>query len=158
MKTKKVINQTLTSTSERTKKPNLKDKLWKIFSEYIRLRDADWNGYAYCISCGKTAFWKDLDAGHFISKNSGDYFYFLEDNVNAQCPHCNRFLHGNLLNYRRGLICKIGEEEVDKLEYQSQLGVRLELNKEIRLDYEDLIRVYRDKLNELKKNKCYERQ
>lgn len=140
------------------KKKNLKEKLWKIFSEYIRLRDAEWNGYAKCISCGKVAFWKDLDAGHFIAKNSGDYFYFLEENVNSQCPYCNRFLHGNLLPYRRNLIEKIGIEEVDKLEYQSQLGVRLELNKQCQLDYEDLIRVYKDKLSELKKFKSYERQ
>jgi len=136
-------------------KKTIKNKLWKIFSEYIRLRDAEWNGYASCISCGKVLFWKDLDAGHFISKNSGDYFYFLEENVNAQCNYCNRFLHGNLLNYRRGLINKIGQDEVDKLEYQSQLGVRLELNKQCNLDYEDLIRVYKDKLAELKKNKSY---
>lgn len=140
------------------KKPNLKEKLWKIFSEYIRLRDAEWNGYAPCISCGKNAFWKDLDAGHFIAKNSGDYFYFLEENVHAQCSHCNRFLHGNLLNYRMRLVNKIGQDEVQKLEYQSQLGVRLELNKNCKLDYEDLIRVYKDKLVELKKNKSYERQ
>ena len=71
--------------------------------------------------------------------------------------YCNRFLHGNLLNYRRRLIDKIGEDKVEELEYQSQLNVRLELNK-IDLDYEDLIRVYKDKLNELKKNKSYIRQ
>ena len=138
-------------------KKGLKDKLWKLFSQYIRLRDAEWNGNAPCISCGKVIFWKDLDAGHFIAKNSGDFFYFLEDNVHAQCPYCNRFLHGNLLNYRRRLIDKMGEDKVEELEYQSQLNVRLELNK-IDLDYEDLIRVYKDKLNELKKNKSFERQ
>lgn len=149
MKTKKNIMPTKTS---------LKDKLWKIFSEYIRLRDADWRGYANCISCPKQAFWKDLDAGHFIAKNSGEFFYFNEDNVYSQCPHCNRFLHGNLLNYRKGLIEKIGVDEVEKLEYQSQLGIRMELNKACEKDYESMIRVYKDKLSELKKNKSYIRQ
>lgn len=36
-----------------TKKPDLKAKLDKIFSEYIRLRDADNNGMVRCISCMK---------------------------------------------------------------------------------------------------------
>lgn len=40
---------------------NYKDKLDRIFSEYIRLRDADNNGYIRCISCGKIVFWKDTD-------------------------------------------------------------------------------------------------
>ena len=72
------------SKQEVKSKKGLKDKLWKLFSQYIRLRDAEWNGNAPCISCGKVIFWKDLDAGHFIAKNCGNFFYFLEDNVHAQ--------------------------------------------------------------------------
>ena len=142
------------------KKINLKEKLWKLFSEFIRLRDAN-NGYVSCISCGKVTFWKDCDAGHFIAKNSGMFFYFNEDDVHGQCGYCNRFLHGNLLNYRRRLVEKIGLDEVEKLEYQSQIGIRDELNATCKYtdeEYKDLINIYKDKINELKGLKSWERQ
>ena len=51
------------------KKPNLKAKLDRIFSEYIRLRDANPQGYTVCISCGKIVPWKESDCGHFINRS-----------------------------------------------------------------------------------------
>jgi transposase len=48
---------------------NYKAKLDKIFSEYIRLRDATLgDGYGTCISCGKIIYWKDNHCGHFINR------------------------------------------------------------------------------------------
>jgi hypothetical protein len=40
---------------------------------------------------------------------------FDEDNVHAQCVTCNQFKHGNLLNYREGLLKRIGEAKLDDL-------------------------------------------
>lgn len=39
----------------------LQQRLDRIFSEYIRLRDFDFNGYCQCISCVKINYWKDGD-------------------------------------------------------------------------------------------------
>ena len=147
---------------KKKKKVNYKEKLWKIFSQYIRLRDADDRGYVRCISSGKVMFWADCDAGHYIAKNAGLFFYFNEENVYAQSPYDNRYLHGNLLGYRRGLINRGLEDIADKLEYQGAIGeIRDKLNASCKYsdeDYINLIRVYKDKLSELKKNKSYIRQ
>jgi len=144
------------------KKTNLKEKLWKLFSEFIRLRDADNRGYVSCISCGKVSHWKDSQAGHYIPKNSGMFFYFNEDDCHAQCYGCNVPKSGNLIYYRKRLIEKIGLNEVEKLEYQGEIGeLRDSLNstcKHTDEQYNDLINVYKDKINELKKSKSWERQ
>ena len=41
---------------------------------------------------------------------------FSELNCNSQCRHCNRFQEGNIQDYRKGLIEKIGETKVLLLE------------------------------------------
>ena len=54
---------------KRKRKTNYKEKLWKVFSEYIRLRDADDRGYCNCISCGKVIFLERfIEAGHYVPK------------------------------------------------------------------------------------------
>lgn len=90
---------------------SLKKKAWALFSYYIRLRDClkttgspEWGE---CISCDETKHISGLDAGHFIAKKNSNYF--SERGVNAQCRKCNRFLGGNQLSYRRGIIERYGE-------------------------------------------------
>lgn len=90
-----------------------KQGVFKHFSEYIRKRDADWRGYCECISCGVVKHWKEMHAGHFI--HNVNACYFDEMNVNAQCPKCNTFKHGNLHYYKRFLELKIGDREVKRL-------------------------------------------
>lgn len=83
----------------------------KSFQHWIRLRDKD----QPCISCGGTD--KDLwDGGHFYKAEIYSGLIFDERNVSKQCRKCNRFLNGNELNYRLGLIERHGIEFVNKLE------------------------------------------
>lgn len=91
------------------------ETLDSIFSQYVRLRDADQYGMIHCISCGKRINWKYADAGHFVSRRHLS-LRFDEKNVNAQCPECNRFKSGNLEKYKRGLIIKHGRFIVDYIE------------------------------------------
>jgi len=130
-----------------SEKRKLHDRLWTVFSKYIRLRDSDVNGYCKCISCGRIRFYKDqMDAGHFIPKNRGNYYWFHEDNVHAQCRHCNSFLHGNLSEYRANLIKKIGQQKFDLIHYNGKVSYST-------FEYNQLIRYYRDKIKELIKQK-----
>lgn len=83
----------------KTKKPKKSDrqrlinKLDTIFSEYVRLRDSDQNGICKCITCGEFKHWREMDAGHFVTReNMGTRWE--EENVNAQCQQCNRFKSG----------------------------------------------------------------
>lgn len=99
----------------RLKVPKLKEKLDRIFSEYIRLRDSNDNDYCRCISCGSIHHWKDMDCGHFVNRSHMGT-RFSERNCNAQCRKCNRFDEGNNIGYTRGLIRKYGVKVIDELE------------------------------------------
>ncbi len=84
-----------------------KAKLWKVFAQFIKLRDKK-----TCYTCGKKAEGYNLQAGHFIPKAAGGLgLYFHEDNVHAQCATCNCFLDGNQYIYGQ----KLGEEKVKEL-------------------------------------------
>ena len=80
----------------------------RYFNAFIRQRDKSKG----CISCGKPV----TEAGHYLSAGHHAIHRFNEHNVNGQCTHCNRWLHGNLINYRIGLIAKIGEDKVEWIE------------------------------------------
>jgi hypothetical protein len=41
---------------------------------------------------------------------------FVEDNAHGQCKHCNRHLAGNHVEYRLGLVKRIGLHAVELIE------------------------------------------
>jgi hypothetical protein len=86
------------------------------FNKYIRERDR-LAGYK-CISSGKPLDWSgnNVDAGHYRSTGSAPHLRFDERNCHAQSKHDNRYLSGNAVDYRLGLIARIGLAEVDALE------------------------------------------
>lgn len=130
-----------------TKKPDLKAKLDKIFSEYIRLRDADNNGMVRCISCMKIDHWKNVDCGHFVNRGHTSTRY-NEKNCNAQCRKCNRFDEGNNIGYARGLVRKYGQQVIEELEILKHQASHLS-----EFDYKILIAHYSKKVKELHENK-----
>lgn len=82
----------------------------KSFQKFIRLRDAG----KPCISCYKHK--EFYDGGHFKKAEIYSGVIFHEMNCHAQCRKCNRFLNGNELNYRKGLIMRYGEEYANFVE------------------------------------------
>ena len=126
----------------------LDEKLWRIFSQFIRLRDAkDFSGgeYVKCCTCSHTGHWKDFDAGHFISRRH-KATKFSEKNVNAQCKGCNG--HKSGMQYKHGEFIdrKYGKDTAEKLDIQSR-----NMTKWHRFEYEFLIKEYTKKVKELKK-------
>ena len=119
----------------------------RVFSEYVRLRDADKNGFGQCITCGKIVFWKDADAGHAINRAHMSTRY-NEMNVHLQCRHCNRFREGEVVEYSMALIKKYGKDAVDRLIAQKHFQSKMS-------DFEGrlLIKDYRKKIKELKRLK-----
>jgi hypothetical protein len=83
----------------------------RVFQKFIRLRDKD----LPCISCGveNTNLW---DGGHYKKAEIYSGVIFDENNVHKQCRKCNRYLGGNELNYRQGLIGRYGNEFVENIE------------------------------------------
>ena len=85
----------------------------QVFNKYIRLRDAG----NVCISCQKKPLKEN--AGHFYNANNHWSVRFDERNVHLQCEHCNTYLSGNLIEYRKQLINKIGIEQLTLLELEA---------------------------------------
>ena len=102
-------------------KPELVALAQKAFNSYIRARDAD----KPCISCGKplqaAAVGGSFDCGHYRSVGSAVHMRFVEDNAAGQCKHCNKYLSGNYVNYRAGLIERIGLHSVELIERDQTL-------------------------------------
>lgn len=92
------------------------------FNAYIRLRDRD----QPCICCGRTADDSTLltgsrwDAGHYRSTGSASHLRFNEDNCHRQLVVCNRHGAGRAVDYRLGLIARIGLERVEALEANNE--------------------------------------
>ena len=124
------------------KKPDLKAKLDKVFSEYIRKRDTR-NGVFKCISCGRILPYEQADCGHYINRKHMAT-RFDEMNCNAQCRSCNRFDEGNIQGYRRGLVALYGEQQVTLLEAKKH-----NLRKYSDFEYEVLIKHYKEEIKKL---------
>lgn len=93
-------------------------KLDKVFSKYIRLRDAMNGGMTRCISCGQIKPFEKMDCGHFFSRRHMST-RFDEDNCNSECSWCNRFNAEHLIGYRKNLIRKIGLQRFGMLEVKA---------------------------------------
>jgi hypothetical protein len=58
-----------------------------------------------------------MHAGHYVKAIHREAF-FDEHNVSAQCNHCNIYLGGNEVEYRKRLVQRWGEDEIKRLESQ----------------------------------------
>lgn len=108
---RKVIREKLAAMET---KPQLTRKAQAAFNTFIRARDAG----KPCISCGRPLSTEpnSYDAGHYRSVGSAPHMRFVETNCWAQCRHCNNYLSGNVVEYRKGLIERVGLAEVERLE------------------------------------------
>lgn len=122
---------------------SLKNKCWKVFSEFIRKRGADEGGTNTCITCGAQKFWKELHAGHFVGGRTNAVL-FNEEIVHPQCLTCNVFLSGNYGPYTLKMIDMYGRERVEEF-----LSLKHQVLKYTRSDLEALIESYKEKLREL---------
>jgi len=111
--------------------PKLLKKAQIVFNRYIRFRDQNKG----CISCGAGV----SEAGHYYSQGHHSALRFNEINTNGQCTRCNCFLHGNLINYRNGLLSRYSKQEIDLLD---SVGTRSPLKKWSRFELEEIINRY----------------
>ena len=124
------------------KSTNLKDKLDKVFSLYIRLRDSDENGFCTCYTCGKVAHYKEMQNGHFWSRTHLST-RFNEYNCKVQCVGCNIFKKGNYIEYTKRLLKELGEEKFNELEQLKNSTVKIS-----KAEYEQMIEHYNQKIKE----------
>lgn len=91
------------------------------FNAWVRARDCE----QPCISCGKppgdmSGLHAGRDAGHYRSVGSAGHLRFHEDNCHAQCVKCNQWGAGRAVDYRIGLIARIGAARVEALETNNE--------------------------------------
>lgn len=125
--------------------PVLKKETTNAFNRYIRLRDRGRD----CICCGKPLVYGvgggAVDAGHYRSTGSADHLRYVEDNCHAQRADCNRYGAGRAVDYRIGLIARIGIERVEALEANN---TPIKWTREI---LQEIKATYRAKARELEK-------
>lgn len=78
---------------------------------WIRERDRE----LPCISCGRHHTGQ-YHSGHYLARGSHPNLALVESNLAKQCQPCNVHLSGNQLEFRRGLIARIGLAAVEALE------------------------------------------
>jgi len=125
--------------------PQLIAEAQKEFNAYIRERDKD----QPCICCGHPLGSGDVggsyDCGHYRSTGSASHLRFDEDNAHAQRKVCNRYGAGRAVDYRIGLVARIGLARVEAIESNNEM---------VKWDRDTLRQIkviYRAKTRELKK-------
>lgn len=96
-------------------KPQLVKLAQQAFNAFIKARDAG----KPCICCGRPlvdGIGGGHDAGHYRSVGSAPHMRFVEENCHAQTKYCNQHLAGNHVEYRKGLIERIGLAAVERIE------------------------------------------
>jgi len=128
------------------KKPTLKSlkkRAWKMFSEFVRRRDADKDGFVSCFTCGERMLWKESHAGHAIPGRHNAVL-LDPDIVKPQCPRDNVFLGGRLHVFATRLIKERGLEWWEEKLSNSRKAVKFS-----RSDLENTINLYKKKLETL---------
>jgi hypothetical protein len=92
----------------------LKNRAQTAFNRYIRERDAG----EPCISCGRNTGAK-MNAGHYRTTAAAPHLRYDERACFLQCEHCNSWLSGNQIEYRKALIVRFGVEYVAELDRDS---------------------------------------
>ncbi len=127
-----------------------KDKLWKVFSQYIRLRDAlrttGTETHGLCISCEKhyPCFGVGcMQAGHFLPGRHASVIYD-ERGCQAQCYNCNVNLKGNWNKYYAGMEKLYGEKIIKELQSLDRETKQWKV-----FEIEELTISYKEKLKKL---------
>jgi len=113
-------------------------KLDAIFSRWVRLSNSV-NEICTCVTCGKELHWKDIQAGHFISRKHYSTRWD-ERNVKPQCVGCNVFKYGEQYKFSLFLGLKLSKA----LSLQSN-----EIRKFSSNELEDMIEKYTERFNKL---------
>lgn len=128
------------------RKPSRKsliNKADKVFSQYIRRRYTDDNGFTECYTCGKKDHWKELQCGHFMSRKHYSTRW-NETNCQVQCAGCNVFRYGEQYKFGRNLDIEFGNGTADELHSKSRQIVKYDNQ-----DLIEMIKHYEKKVAEL---------
>ena len=130
---------------KKSAKRKWKEKAWKVFSLYIRLKYSDDDGFVNCVTCGANYYFRELQAGHFIAGRCNSILFY-EKGVHPQCRRCN-YQEGNGPMYFIFMEKTYGRDEID---YQIQL--KHQTLKRSEFDYQLIHDEYQSKIDRLNKS------
>jgi len=96
----------------------LRKEALQLSQRLARMKASDNFGYASCVTCGKTDYYKNMDGGHFISKGSSSRWALDLRNIHCQCKGCNGFAmtHGTAqIAYTRYMQEEYGDKFVAQM-------------------------------------------
>ena len=106
-----------------SKRSTLVKKLDKVFSQFIRQRDANSKGICTCATCSKQLPIKEIHCGHFMSRRSmATRWHPL--NCASQCPSCNTFNQGRQYEFSKYIDKRFGEGTAEMLCQLSKTTVK----------------------------------
>lgn len=128
-------------TAKKPTRSKLVKKLDVVFSQWVRLSNADSRGFCTCVTCGKQGHWKTggIQAGHFISRKHYSTRWD-ERNVKPQCVACNVYRSGEAYLYSLYL----GHNLSDELYQKSQ-----KITKFTNVELQEMIDDYSHRLKKL---------
>ena len=84
----------------------LRKEVDKYFSLYVRISNSDEYGMCTCFTCGSRKHWKEIQAGHFMSRKHMATRWHT-DNVKPQCVKCNIYSQGEQFKFSQALGSKL---------------------------------------------------
>ena len=117
-----------------------------IFSQYIRLRETNENGYGTCIYCGNTVKYQDSENCHYIPRGKLS-LRWSDLNCNIGHIKCNR--EDNRKKIGEGIILKYGYDVVKWLESYKYI------HKPFKFELQEKIKYFRTENRRLTKDKNF---
>ncbi len=77
-------------------------ELDRVFSIFIRTRDANLDGFVECFTCGRSYHWKKIQCGHFMTRSRYATRWDME-NARPQCYGCNVMQQGKQYEFAKNL-------------------------------------------------------
>jgi len=115
---------------------SLKNKAWKLMSEHVRKNRVSvhilGDGCCECVTCGCVKPYKEMHAGHFIHASKGSLVSYDDRNIHPQCPKCNTYQGGNLIEYTLYIQKAYGDQTIEELKQLKHTIMK-------RADYEEVI-------------------
>ena len=130
--------------TKKSPKQKLKERAWKLTSEYVRRLNVDKDGMVACITCLSVKHWKKMQAGHYLDGRGNGTLFDLRG-IHPQDIHCNYFGGGMKTNvkenYHKYMIKNYGQDVIEDL-----IRLKGSTKKYSTSDYMEMIDDLEDKL------------
>lgn len=117
----------------------------KVFAQWVKLSNANLDGWIECITCGRYFRYEKIDCGHYVSRDFKSVRWD-ERNVAPQCQSCNRYHEGRKDVFALKLQEKYGPGILQELNDKKN-----EIKKWTPDELKDMLEDYKNKIKEMEK-------